>query len=56
MKKIKAEELEKVANFIISESDRPISEIIWLLEMTYNLDEKPKLTFKEAWGDVLCGQ
>ena len=56
MKKIKKEELEKVANFILEESDRPVSEIIWLLEIAYNLDVNPRLTFKQAWGDVLCGQ
>tara|TARA_Y100001963_G_scaffold137892_1_gene202071 strand:+ start:1200 stop:1358 length:159 start_codon:yes stop_codon:yes gene_type:complete len=48
------EALEKVAYFILEESDRPISEIVWLLEKVYNLDTTPKeLTFEEAWGDIL---
>ena len=54
MSNIKSEDLEKVANFILEESDKPISEIVWLLEIAYNLDQNPRLTFKQAWGDILC--
>ena len=53
MENITTEELEKVAYFILEESEKPISEIIWLLEIAYNLDVNPRLTFKQAWGDVL---
>ena len=44
---------EKVAHFILEESDRPISEIVWLLEIAYNNDVNPRLTFKQAWGDAI---
>jgi len=43
---------EKVADWIIEECDSPHREVAWLLEKLYE-NEKPKLTFKEAYGDVL---
>ena len=43
---------EAVAKWIYEESDQPICEIAWLLEIVYT-DKSPKLAFKEAWGDVL---
>ena len=44
---------EKVAGWIINECDNQLEEIAWLLEKLYE-NEKPKLTFKEAYGDVLA--
>ena len=44
---------EKVAGWIINECDNQLEEIAWLLEKLYE-GEKPKLTFKEAYGDVLA--
>ena len=44
---------EKVAGWIINECDNQLEEIAWLLEKLYK-GEKPKLTFKEAYGDVLA--
>ena len=43
---------EKIADWIIEECDSPHREVAWLLEKLYE-GEKPKLTFKEAYGDVL---
>ena len=43
---------EKIADWIIEECDSPHIEVAWLLEKIYE-GEKPKLTFKEAYGDVL---
>ena len=43
---------EKIADWIINECDNSITEVEWLLEKLYE-GEKPKLTFKEAYGDVL---
>tara|TARA_Y100001970_G_C13798192_1_gene633665 strand:- start:26 stop:199 length:174 start_codon:yes stop_codon:yes gene_type:complete len=43
---------EKIADWIIEECDCPHIEVAWLLEKIYE-GEKPKLTFKEAYGDVL---
>ena len=44
---------EKVADWIIEECDSPHREVAWLLEKLYE-GEKPTLTFKEAYGDVLA--
>ena len=44
---------EKVAGWIINDCDNQLDEIAWLLERLYE-GEKPKLTFKEAYGDVLA--
>ena len=44
---------EKIADWIIEECDSPHIEVAWLLEKLYE-GEKPKLTFKEAYGDVLA--
>ena len=43
---------EKVADWIIEECDSPHREVAWLLEKLYE-NKKPKLTFDEAYGDVL---
>ena len=43
---------EKVADWIIEECDTPHREVAWLLEKLYE-NKKPKLTFEEAYGDVL---
>ena len=48
----KDEKFEMIARWIHSECDTPISEIEWLLKVVYT-DKEPKLTFEEAWGDVL---
>lgn len=52
MKKIKESDLEKIANWIIIESNSPSEEIKWLLKVAYTT-KKPSLTFQEAWGDIL---
>jgi hypothetical protein len=44
---------EKIAEWIVYECDSPQEEVAWLLEKLYE-NEKPKLTFKEAYGDVLA--
>ena len=46
------EKFETIAKWIYSECDTPISEIEWLLKVVYTAKE-PKLTFEEAWEDVL---
>ena len=43
---------EKIADWIVNECDNQLEEIAWLLEKLYE-NKKPKLTFKEAYGDVL---
>jgi hypothetical protein len=43
---------EKIAEWIVYECDSPQEEVAWLLEKLYE-NEKPKLTFKEAYEDVL---
>ena len=43
---------EKVADWIVNECDNSITEVEWLLEKLYE-NKKPKLTFQEAYGDVL---
>jgi|TARA_B100000315_G_C14059336_1_gene355475 hypothetical protein len=43
---------EKVAEWIVYECDSPRGEVAWLLEKLYE-NKKPKLTFEEAYGDVL---
>ena len=50
--RLSVSEYEKVANWIINESDKPILEIEWLLKVAYT-NKKPKLTFTEAWNEVL---
>ena len=44
---------EKIADWIINECDNPLEEIVWLLEKLYE-NKKPKLTFQEAYRDVLA--
>ena len=44
---------EKIAEWIVYECDSPKEEVEWLLEKLYE-GEKPTLTFKEAYGDVLA--
>jgi hypothetical protein len=43
---------EKVADWIVNECDNSITEVEWLLKKLYE-NKKPKLTFQEAYGDVL---
>ena len=49
---MKEDTFSKVASWIYNEGDTPIEEIEWLLKVAYT-DKEPKLTFEEAWGDVL---
>ena len=42
---------EKIAEWIVYECDSPQEEVAWLLEKLYE-NEKPKLTFKEAYEDI----
>ena len=42
-----------VDKWACTECDSPKEEVEWLLEKLYE-GEKPKLTFKEAYGDVLA--
>ena len=44
---------ERVADWIVNECDTTLQEVAWLLEKLYE-NKKPKLTFKEAYGDVLA--
>ena len=43
---------EKVADWIVEECDTSLDEVALLLEKLYE-NKKPKLTFQEAYGDVL---
>ena len=43
---------DKVADWIVEECDSPHIEVAWLLKKLYE-NKKPKLTFQEAYGDVL---
>jgi hypothetical protein len=49
---MKEDVFSKIASWIYNEGDTPIEEIEWLLKVVYT-DKEPKLTFEEAWGDVL---
>ena len=44
---------EKVADWIVNESYTSLDEVAWLLKKLYE-NKKPKLTFQEAYGDVLA--
>jgi len=49
---MKEDVFSKIASWIYNEGDTPIEEIEWLLKVVYT-DKEHKLTFEEAWGDVL---